>query len=123
MTNGFDELRALGDEAADYARLRWAELRLVAAERLSQGASRALGKGLGVAATLMAALFVAIAAALWIGESTGRPLWGFLIVGGALLLVGVALFAFGRRMFSGAMVRFFVKLLFTDNDYRHGMRK
>jgi len=123
MTNGFDELRALGHEAADYARLRWASLRLDATERLSAAAARALGMVVGLTVTLFALLFLLTAAALRIGEAMGRPLWGFLIVGGGVLLVGVVLLACGRRMFSGAMVKFFVKLFFTDNDYRHGTRK
>jgi hypothetical protein len=122
MSNGFDELRALADEATDYARLRWASLRLDATERLSVGAAQAVGLVVGAVVMLFALVFLMTAASLWIGEAMGRPLWGFLIVGGAFMLIGAVLLALGRRMFAGAMVKFFVKLFFTDNDYRHGTK-
>ena len=122
MANGFDELRGLGEEGFDYLKLRWASLRLQTVDRLSSGTAKALGAIIAVAVMLLAMMFLMMALALWAGELLGHYSLGFLVAGGVSLLVGVILFYVGRRMFAGPMVRWFVDLFFTDNDYKHGMR-
>ncbi len=122
MANGFDELRGLGEELLDYLRLRWASMRLGTVDKLSMAAAQALGRAIAFVVILFAAVFLMIALALWIGEMSGHPSLGFLISGGAFLLVGIVIFFLGRRMFAGSMVRWFVHLFFTDNDYKHGTR-
>jgi hypothetical protein len=122
MANGFDELRSLGEETFDYLKLRWASMRLATVERLSDSASRAAGAVVAGVVILIALMFLMIALALWIGEMLGHASLGFLIAGGGFLLIGVVLWLVGRRLFAGTMVRFFVDMFFTDNDYRHGTR-
>jgi hypothetical protein len=122
MAGGFDELRSLGEEGLDYLKLRWASLRLAAVERLSASAARVVGVVIAGVVILLALVFLMVALALWIGEMLGQPSLGFLIAGGGFLLIGVVLWLVGRRIFAGPMVRFFVDMFFTDNDYRHGMR-
>lgn len=122
MANGFDELRGLGEETLDYLKLRWASLRLATVDRLSVAAAKALGALVALSVILFAVVFLMIALALWIGEMLGHASLGFLIAGGGFLLVGIILFYVGRRMFAGTMVKYFVDMFFTDNDYKHGMR-
>jgi hypothetical protein len=122
MTNGFDELRSLGDEAFDYLKLRWASFRLATVDRLSDSAAKAIGAMIAGVVLLFALVFLMVALALWIGEMLGHYSLGFLIAGGGFLLVGVVLWLVGRRLFAGTMVRFFVDMFFTDYDYRHGTR-
>lgn len=114
--NGLDDLRALGDRGADYLRLRWASVRLAAVEKLSTASARVVAGVIGGAIALGAVVFLGVALALWIGELLGHQSLGFLIAGGALLLIGVFIFVVGRRIFSGSLVRFFVDLFF-DDDY------
>jgi multisubunit Na+/H+ antiporter MnhB subunit len=120
MSNGLDELRWLGEETFDYLRLRWASLRLATVDRLSAAASKALGAVVAFVVVLFAVIFLMIALALWIGEELGHASLGFLIAGGVFLIVGIILFYVGRKFFEGSMVRHFVELFFTDNDYKHG---
>ncbi len=122
MANGIDDLRSLGEEMLDYLRLRWASLRLETVDKLSTAAARVLGKVIAFVVILFAAVFLMIALALWVGEELGHPSLGFLISGGAFLLVGIVIMLLGPRMFGGTMVRWFVHLFFTDNDYKHGTR-
>jgi hypothetical protein len=122
MANAFDEIRSLGEEALDYLRLRWASLRLETVERLSMCASRVLARVIAFVVLLVAAVFLMVALALWLGEVLGHPALGFLIAGGVFLVVGVVICRGGWRMFAGAAVRWFVDLFFTDNDYEHGSR-
>ncbi len=122
MANGFDELRSLGEETLDYLKLRWASLRLGTVDRLSSAAAKALGALVGGVLLLFALTFLMVALALWIGEMLGHYSLGFLISGGVFLLAGIIIFFAGRRMFANPMVRYFVDLFFTDNDYKHGMR-
>ncbi len=122
MANGFDELRGLGEETLDYLRLKWASLRLGTVDRLSSIAALALGRAIAFVVILFAVVFLMIALALWIGEMLGHPSLGFLISGGGFLLIGIIFYFLGRRMFGGTMVRWFVDLFFTDNDYKHGTR-
>ena len=122
MANGFDELRGLGEEAFDYLKLRWASLRLGTVDRLSSAAAKALGAVIALVVILFAVVFLMVALALWIGEMLGHYSLGFLISGGVFLILGIILFYVGRRLFADTMVRWFVDLFFTDNDYKHGMR-
>ncbi len=122
MANAFDELRSLGEEGVDYLKLRWASLRLASVDRLSTAAARVAGALLAGVLILSAVVFLMMALALWIGEMTGSYALGFLIAGGVFLLVGIVFWFVGRRMFAGLMVRYFVDIFFTDNDYRHGTR-
>ncbi len=122
MANAFDELRSLGEEGFDYLKLRWASLRLGTVERLSGAAARLAGGLLAGLLILSAVVFLMVALALWIGETTGSYALGFLVAGGVFLLVGVVFLLVGRRVFAGPMVRYFIDLFFTDNDYRHGTR-
>jgi hypothetical protein len=122
MANGLDELRGLGEETLDYLKLRWASMRLATVDRLSQGAARAAGAILAGVVMLVALMMMMVALALWIGETMGSYPLGFLIAGGGFLLIGLVLWLVGRKLFAGTMVRFFVDLFFTDNDYRHGPR-
>jgi hypothetical protein len=122
MAGAFDELRSVGEEGLDYLKLRWASLRLGAVERLSDSAAKALGMVIAGVVILVALVFLMVALALWIGEVLGWPSLGFLIAGGGFLLFGVVLWVVGRRLFAGPMVRFFIDLFFTDNDYKHGVR-
>ncbi len=122
MANGFDELRSLGEEGFDYLKLRWASLRLGTVDRLSSAAARVAGVVLAGIVILCAAVFLMVALALWIGEMMGSYALGFLIAGGVFLLVGIVFWFAGRRMFADPMVRYFIDLFFTDNDYKHGMR-
>ncbi len=123
MANGFDDLRSLGEETLDYLRLRWASLRLETVDKLSTAAARELGKVVAFVMIFFAGVFLMIALALWIGEMLGYPSLGFLIAGGGFLLVGIIVFLLRRRMFGGMMVRWFIHLFFTDNDYKHGTRE
>lgn len=120
MANGFDDIRGLGEEIFDYLKLRWASLRLGTVDRLSTAAAGAIGKIIGFAVIFFGVVFLMFALALWLGEILGHLSLGFLIAGGVFLLVGAIFLYFGRKMFAGTMVRNFVKLFFTDNDYRHG---
>jgi hypothetical protein len=121
MTNGFDELRSLGEETIDYLQLRWASLRLTVVDKLSNTAAKALGVAVAMVFIFSALAFLALGLALWVGEMLGRPSLGFVIVGGAFLIIGIIVWFVGRRMFLNSMVRHFVDMFFTDNDYRHGM--
>jgi hypothetical protein len=123
MANGLDEFRGLGEEALDYLKLRWASMRLATVDRLSQGAARVTGAVLAGAVMLVALMLLMVSLALWIGECVGSYPLGFVIVGGGFLLVGLVLWLAGGKLFAGTMVRFFVDLFFTDNDYRHGPRE
>ncbi len=123
MANAFDELRSLGEEGLDYLKLRWVSLRLSTVERLSGAAARLAGALLAGVSIVSAVLFLMVALALWIGETTGSYALGFLAAGGVFLLLGLVFWLAGRRMFAGPMVRYFVDLFFTDNDYRHGTRE
>ncbi len=123
MANGLDELRGLGEETLDYVKLRWASVRLGVAERLSTAVSRVLGRIVALVVVLFAVLFLMVALALWIGEMLGHLSLGFLVAGGTLLLAGIILFYVGRRFFADSTVRWFVDLLFTDNDYKDGTRE
>jgi hypothetical protein len=122
MANAFDEIRSLSEETLDYLRLRWASLRLETVERLSLCASKVLARVIAFVVLLVAAVFMMVALALWIGELLGQPSLGFLIAGGVFLVVGVVICWVGWRMFAGAAVRWFVDLFFTDNDYDNGSR-
>ena len=122
MANGFDELRSLGEEGFDYLKLRWASLRLAAVDRLSNSAAKVLGAVIAGMVIMTAAVFLMVALALCLGEALGSYSLGFLIVGAIFLLIGVVIMLVGRRLFAGPMVRYFVDMFFTDNDYKHGMR-
>ncbi len=122
MKSGFDTLRDLGDEAVDYARLRWASLRLETVDRLSGAVAGLLGKVVAFVVLFFALVFLMVALALWIGEMLGSPALGYLIAGGGFLLIGVVFWLVGRSIFAGTTVRYFVDLFFTDNDYDHEIR-
>lgn len=123
MANALDELYTLRDETSDYLKLRWASLRLGVVDSLSQGAAKALGVVVAAILVIIALGFLAIALALWVGQTLANPALGFLIVGGGFLLTGIIFWIFGRHMFLNTMVSHFVDMFFTDYDYRHGTQK
>jgi hypothetical protein len=123
MRSGLEGLGDLRDDALDYVKLRWASIRLGAADRLSSAVSRVLGYVLAFTLVLFAVVFMMVALSLWIGYMLGHPALGFLICGGAFLIVGVVILFAGRNMFANSMVKYFVDLFFTDNDYRHGTKE
>ncbi|MDR2890203.1 MAG: phage holin family protein [Alistipes sp.] len=112
-----DGLSGLGDDGVEYLKLRWTSLRLKAVDTLSDSLSGAFGFVLALAVVLVALTFLAIALALWIGEMIGHLSLGFLISGGGFLICGVVLFFVGRKLVENSLVRHFIDVFFTDNDY------
>ncbi len=123
MGRGLDDFLELRDEAYDWVRLRWANLRLGVVEKLSVGMGKAFGWVIFILLVLSAITFLMIALALWLGELLGHTSYGFLIAGGALLLCAVIGLLVGGRLVTNSMVRYFVDMFFTenDNDYDPGV--
>ncbi len=123
MGSGIDKLTGLKDDAIDYARLRWASLRLDAVDKLSGGVSKVLGYLIAVFILLFALAFLMFALALWVGEMLESPALGFLIAGSGFLLIGILTFFIGRRLLVNPVVKFFANLFFTDKDDDYGRQE
>lgn len=120
MGKAFDQFEDLRDDGIRYARLKWASLRLAAADKISTSLSKTFGYVLFVFLLLFALAFLMVALALWIGEMLGHLSLGFLIAGGGLILLGVIAFFVGRMLVADSLVRHLIGVFFNDNDYYDG---
>ncbi len=111
-----DQIEDLRDDGAEYLRLKWAEIRLTAVDKISTTLSRALGYVLFLVLIFIALAFFMVALALWLGEILGHQSLGFLISGGAVLIAAVVVYFAGGRLMVDTLVRYFVDIFFTEND-------
>ncbi len=116
MKKGLDQLVELKDDSLSYLKLRLMSMKLRAVDRISDLLSKAFGYLLFVALLFVALTFLMVALALWLGEVLGSDWLGFLTSGGAFLLASVLIYFIGHRFVSGAVVRFFMDLFFTEKN-------
>lgn len=120
MGRGLNQLAGLRDDAIDYARLKWASLRLATVDKLSEGLSKALSYAVFGILLIFALMFLAVALALWVGEMLGNYSYGFLIVGGGALVLAVIVLLIGGRLVQNSLVRYFINMFFDKNGEDHG---
>ena len=118
-----DRLNELKDDGMDYARLRWASMRLAAVDKISTTLSKAFGYLIFLILLFAALAFFMVALALWLGELLGHMSLGFLISGGAFLVACIITWFLGRRMVVNTIVRYMIDIFFPENDNGYGTQE
>ncbi|MDD2595317.1 MAG: hypothetical protein PHD11_05810 [Bacteroidales bacterium] len=106
----------IGDSAKEYVNLKITEAKLKATKHAASSLNIIFAWLVVILASSLALLFLACSLAIWIGQLLGSQIFGFLIVGGALLIATVILFLCRKRLFVNGMVRTFVRILFENED-------
>jgi Putative Actinobacterial Holin-X, holin superfamily III len=104
----FAEIKAraaeLREELRAYARIRIAQLKLAAGEKLLTVLAAVLGVVMAMAFLASAVVFLLAGIAGWLGEATGKPWLGSLITGGAAIALIAVAFLIGRSRLKAATI-------------------
>ena len=100
----------------EYVALKIDELKLKGVEGLSLLCSKIIYIFLAALIIVIALLLLGLSLAFFLGEQFGSDILGFLAVGMLFVIIFAILYLFRDRLFINRLVRFFIQLLFNENN-------
>lgn len=91
-----EQVDSLVDEAVTFTKKQINDLALLVAQKVAMILASLVYVLVLLAVALLAFLFLCIALAMYLGELLGASYWGFLIVGGFVLLIFIFIYMTGR---------------------------
>ena len=89
-----DQVESLISKTGDLVETKVELFKLKMADRLSQAVSSVLSKIATAVLLILALIILSLGAAFWIGSELKNNYYGFFIVGGFYILLGIVVFAF-----------------------------
>ena len=105
----------ISDDVKEYISLRIKRLKLTAVENLSTFTSGVFGVFVFLLVLFISLLLLSFGAAFWLGDVLGSMALAFAIVGGAVGVVAVVMYALRNRLIADSMVRKFSQMFFSTN--------
>ena len=102
----------ISDDVKEYISLRIKRLKLTAVENLSTFTSSVF---VFLLVLFISLLLLSFGAAFWLGDVLGSMALAFAIVGGAVGVVAVVMYALRNRLIADSMVRKFSQMFFSTN--------
>lgn len=100
----------------EYVALKIDELKLKGVEGLSLLCSKIIYIFLAALIIVIALLLLGLSLAFFLGEQFGSDILGFFTVGMLFVIIFAILYLFRNRLFINRLVRFFIQLLFNENN-------
>lgn len=100
----------------EYVALKIDELKLKGVEGLSLLCSKIIYIFLAALIIVIALLLLGLSLAFFLGEHFGSDILGFFTVGMFFVIIFAILYLFRNRLFINRLVRFFIQLLFNENN-------
>ncbi len=100
----------------EYVALKIDELKLKGVEGLSLLCSKIIYIFLAALIIVIALLLLGLSLAFFLGEHFGSDILGFFTVGMLFVIIFAILYLFRNRLFINRLVRFFIQLLFNENN-------
>ena len=95
------DVENLFQKLKDYADVRVDLFKLKTINKVSGFVSSALTRMIMTGVFCIVFLCITIGLALWIGDCTGKSYYGFFIVGGAYLIIGLVLYSLRGKLIKG----------------------
>ena len=95
--------------AKSYIDTRIDLFRLTMVQKATATASSTLSRLIAIILFIVALLFLSVGAAICIGISMQRMDYGFFIVGGAYIVIGIAVFIFKRALIKAPVAKMLIK--------------
>lgn len=100
----------------EYVALKIDELKLKGVEGLSLLCSKIIYIFLAALIIVIALLLLGLSLAFFLGEQFGSDILGFFTVGMLFVIIFAILYLFRNRLFINRLVKFFIQLLFNENN-------
>lgn len=107
--------KILKNDLTKYAELKLNYLKLEFIETFSTVFSKIISIWVTVIISIIFFTFILIALAFYLGKILGAYYWGFLIVGGIFILLGLIFFLLKNVLITNPLISSFMELLFFDN--------
>lgn len=117
MENQASAFESLFEKTSDYIETRVELLKLQAVDKSSDVASSVTSKLIIVLLISFFLVMANIGVALLIGDALGKLYWGFFIVAGFYLLVGLIFYAFRNQLLKTPMSNYIVKNLLKEQEW------
>jgi len=111
-----DEFKEVKEEFEDYINRRVDLVKLDVAENLSRFLSGMIIKTVLSFLLFFVLLFVSMGFAFWLGHQFESQSYGFLVVGGFYILVGLLFWVFRRAIIAKPVIKSFVQLFFPERS-------
>jgi ABC-type multidrug transport system permease subunit len=116
MSEEFNRIESLLGQAKEYVNTRIAQFKLSVAEKIAKVMATVIA-GLAVALVFFLFLvFAGIAAAIALGEWTGKMWLGFLFVAGVYLFLSIIIWKAKDRLLSIPIMNAIISRLFDEHD-------
>lgn len=117
MENQASSFEILFEKASDYIETRVELLKLQAVDKSTDVASSVTSKIIIAILILFFLVMANIGVALLIGDALGKVYWGFFIVAGFYLLVGLIFYAFRNQLLKTPMSNYIVKNILKEEEW------
>lgn len=98
MNTPIDQIETLVSKASELAETKMELWKLKMVDKIASSVSSLIAAIAVVLFMVAAVMILSLGAAMWIGNSIGQLSYGFFIVGGLYILVGILLFVFRRSL-------------------------
>lgn len=116
MQNSFEKIEELAAHVKEYINNRISLIKLNTAEKTSRIASYLIAIAMALTFFLFFIIFSSIALAYAFAEWTGKLYWGFLIVAGIYLLLGIIIWAARVKLLQLPIMNALLKEFFKDDE-------
>lgn len=116
MESLFSRLEQLAMHIKEYAQNRIASVKLSAAEKFSKLISSIFAAAVVAVIFFMFLVFAGIAAAYALAEWTGKLYWGFLLVSGIYLVLGIVVWVAKEKLIRLPVMNALLQQLFKEEE-------
>jgi len=116
MEKTFAKVEELADHIKEYVNIRIDSVKLSAAEKSSKLAATIFAAAIAAFVFLLFILFAGIALAFVFSRLTGEYYWGFLIMAGIYLVLGLIIWSMKEKFLRIPIMNAMLQQLFKDED-------
>lgn len=118
MSELFNHINELADNAKEYINTKVEIAKLNAAEKISSFTSGIIARIIVALIFALFLLFFGMAAGFALGEWLGKAYWGFLVVAGIYLLGAIIIWVTRERLIRIPVMNAIIHELFKENEHR-----
>lgn len=116
MSEDFNKIESLLGQAKEYVNTRIAQLKLAVAEKLSKTIATVVAGLIAALVFFLFIVFTGIAAAIALGQWTGKMWLGFLIIAVVYLLLTIIVWKAKNRLLAIPIMNSIIKNLFDEEE-------
>lgn len=117
MSELFNHINELADNAKEYINTKVEIARLTAAEKISSLTSGIIARIIVAIIFALFLLFFGMAAGFALGEWLGKVYWGFLMVAGIYLVAAITVWAIREKLIRLPIMNAIIHELFKENEH------